>query len=42
MVSDEKQYEFVSGQVRYHNEKIIESFEFFIKMFSAVVADRSG
>jgi hypothetical protein len=37
MVGDEKQYEFVSGQVRYHNEKIIESFEFFIKVFTTVV-----
>jgi hypothetical protein len=37
VVSDEKQYEFVSEQVRYHNEKIIESFNFFIQLFSAVV-----
>jgi hypothetical protein len=36
MVSEEKQYEFVSEQVRYFNEKIIESFNFFIKVFSAV------
>ena len=37
MISPEKEYEFVSGQVRYHNEKIIESFNLFIKLFSGVV-----
>lgn len=37
MVTDDKQYEFVSGQVRYHNDKIIESLNLFLKLFSAIV-----
>jgi len=37
MITPDKEYEFVSSQVRYHNEKIIEAFNLFIKLFSAVI-----
>jgi hypothetical protein len=37
MVTDDKQYEFVSKQVRYHNEKIIGAFKLFIQLFSAII-----
>ena len=38
MLTDDKQYEHVSLQVRYHNDKIEGSFNPFIRLFSAVVA----
>ena len=37
MVSDDKQYEHVSQQVRHHNDRILGSFDLFIRLFSAVV-----
>jgi hypothetical protein len=37
LVSEEKEFDYVVGQIRYLNDKIIESFNFFIKVFSAVV-----
>jgi hypothetical protein len=37
VITPDKEYEFVSSQVRYHNEKIIEAFNLFIKLFSAIV-----
>lgn len=37
MVSDEKQYESVSTQVRYLNDKILESFNLYLKLFSGIV-----
>jgi hypothetical protein len=36
MVSVDKEYEFCSSQVRYHNERIIEAFQMFVKIFSAI------
>jgi hypothetical protein len=38
MVTDDKQYEHVSQQVRHHNDRILGSFDLFIRLFSAVVA----
>jgi hypothetical protein len=37
MVSDDKQYEFVSEQIRFHVNKIYDSFKLFIQLFSAIV-----
>lgn len=36
-ISNERQYEFVTTQIRYHDEKIIESFKLFIQVLSAIV-----
>jgi hypothetical protein len=36
MVSDDERYKFVTSQLTYHNEKIIEAFNLFIKLTSAV------
>jgi hypothetical protein len=36
-ISAIKRYQFVTQQLRYHNEKIIEAFKLFIKLFSAIV-----
>ena len=38
MVSDEKQYEFVTRQLNYHNDKIIEAFNLFLKLISSIIA----
>lgn len=38
MVQDSDRYQFVTGQTRYYNDKIIESFNLFIKLASAIVA----
>ncbi len=38
MIENEKRYEFVTSQIRYHNEKVIESFNLFIRLFSGIVA----
>ena len=37
-ISDEKRYEFITEQLRYVNEKIIEAFQMFVKIMSAIVA----
>ena len=37
-VSDEKRYEFITEQLRYVNEKIIEAFQTFVRIVSAIVA----
>ena len=37
MSIDEKRYEFVTAQCRYCNEKIIESFNLFIKLVTGIV-----
>jgi TRAP-type C4-dicarboxylate transport system permease small subunit len=37
MVSVDEEYKFVSEQTRYHNEKIIEALNLFIRLFSAIV-----
>ncbi len=37
MVSVDKEYEFVSAQVRFHIDKIFDSFKLFIQLFSAIV-----
>jgi hypothetical protein len=36
-ISAEKRYEFVTGRLQYHNEKIIEAFKLFIQVISAIV-----
>ena len=38
MISDEKQYEFITGQLNYHNDKIIDAFSQFVKLVSAIIA----
>src|ERR1035437_2372226 len=38
MVDDNKQYEWLTSQTRYHNEKIIEAFSLFVKLASGIVA----
>ena len=38
MISDEKQYEFVTRQLNYHNDKIIDSFNQFVRLISAIIA----
>jgi len=38
MIGDEKQYEFLTNQLNYHNDKIIEGFNQFIKLISAIIA----
>jgi TRAP-type C4-dicarboxylate transport system permease small subunit len=37
MVSDDKQYEFVSSQVQVYNQRIADAFKLFIQLFSAIV-----
>ncbi len=37
-INDEKRYEFITEQIRYVNEKIIEAFTLFVKLTSAIVA----
>jgi hypothetical protein len=37
MVSPERRYEFVTQQIRYHNEKIIQAFSLFVKLATAIV-----
>jgi hypothetical protein len=37
MVSVDKEYEFVSEQIRFHVDKVYESFKLFIQLFSAIV-----
>ncbi|MBI3576142.1 MAG: hypothetical protein HY083_10920 [Gammaproteobacteria bacterium] len=34
---DQKRYEFVTAQIRYHNEKMIEAFKLYITLLSAIV-----
>lgn len=37
-IDDEKRYEFITEQLRYVNEKIIEAFTLFVKLTSAIMA----
>ena len=37
-IKPEKRYEVVTSSARYHNEKIIEAFQLFIKLTTAVIA----
>lgn len=36
MIDEEKRYEFITSQIRYHNEKMIEAFNRFIQLFAAI------
>ena len=36
-IPPEMRYQFVTGQIKYHNEKIIESFNLFIRLFTGIV-----
>jgi hypothetical protein len=38
MIAEEKQYEYVTGQLNYHNDKIIDAFNQFVKLVSAIIA----
>ena len=37
MIDDNKQFDWLAAQSRYHNEKIIEAFSLFIKLASGIV-----
>jgi hypothetical protein len=37
MIDDNRRYEFVTTQIRYHNEKMIEAFNRLIQLFTAIV-----
>lgn len=37
MISDETRYNFVTGQLNYHNDKIIDAFNLFLKLISAII-----
>ncbi len=38
MIDDNKQFDWLAAQTRYHNEKFIEAFSLFIKLASGIVA----
>lgn len=37
MISDEKRYTFITEQLRYHNEKILQAFGLYVKLFSGII-----
>jgi hypothetical protein len=37
MISDEKQYEFVTSQIKLQTERIYDAFKLFVQVFSAIV-----
>ena len=37
-INDQKRYEFITEQLRYVNEKIIEAFTLFVKLTTAIIA----
>jgi hypothetical protein len=37
MIDGHQRYEFITSQIRYHNEKIIETFNRFLQLFAAIV-----
>jgi hypothetical protein len=37
MALEEKRYEFVTSQIRYHNDKMIDAFKYFVSIFSLII-----
>jgi hypothetical protein len=37
MALKEKRYEFVTSQIRYHNDKMIDAFKYFVSIFSLII-----